>query len=67
MVLDNSASHSSQILIGQLKWKPSESCLKEVKKLSQTITKLCPSGNSMKWSTVRKQSTENTILGKLVR
>ena len=45
MELVNSASHSSCILIGQLKRKPSESCQKVVKKLSQTNQKTLPSGN----------------------
>ena len=36
MALDNSASHSSPILIGQRKRKPRESCQKDATKLSQT-------------------------------
>ena len=41
-MFDNSVSHGSHILIGQLKWKPSESCLysKDVEKLSQSNKKL---------------------------
>lgn len=40
MALDNSASHSSCIRIGQLKWRPLESCLKDDKQLSQSNKKL---------------------------
>ena len=47
-----SASHSCCISIGQLKRKPSESCQKDVKTLSQTNQKLCPSGNSSTCSNV---------------
>ena len=43
MELVYSTSHSSRILIGQLKQKPSEKCQKGVKELSQTNQKLCPS------------------------
>ena len=47
-----SASHSCRISIGQLKRKPSESRQKDVKTLSQTNQKLCPSGNSSTCSNV---------------
>ena len=43
MTLENSASLSSRVLIGQFKWKPPRSCLKkDVTKLSKTNQKLCP-------------------------
>ena len=45
MELDISASHSSCILIGQLKRKPSESCQKDVKKL----WKIGPLHNTVTW------------------
>ena len=38
--LDNSTSHSSCFLIGQLKQKSSEGCQKDVKMLSQINQKL---------------------------
>ena len=41
----------------QFKRKPSESCQKDVTKLSQTDQKLCPSGNSTIQSTVTVQSS----------
>ena len=44
MALDNSASHSSHILIGQFKRKPPESWRKDVKKLSQSNKKLKSGG-----------------------
>ena len=52
MQLLYSTSYSARILIDQLKRKPSESCQKDVKKLSQTNEKLCPSGNGSMRSTV---------------
>ena len=45
MKLNNSSSRSCRILIGQLNWKPLESCEKDVNSLSQTNQKLCSSGN----------------------
>ena len=50
--LDYSASHRCRISIGQLKRKLSESHQKDVKALSQTNQKLCPSGNSSTCSNV---------------
>ena len=38
---DNSASHCPCNLIGQMQQKPSESCRKDVTKLSQSKRKLC--------------------------
>ena len=43
-------------LIGQLKQNLPESSKKDVKKLSQTSQKLCPSGNGIARSTVRVTS-----------
>ena len=51
MELDNSTSHSSRILIGQLKWKLPKSSKKDVKKLSQTKTLF---NNGTMCSTVNK-------------
>ena len=46
--------HSSNcILIGPLQRKPSESCEKDVKKLSQINQKLCPRGNGRTRNTVK--------------
>ena len=43
---NNSASHSCIIFDWPVEAKGSESCQKDVKKLSQTNQNLCPSGNS---------------------
>ena len=51
----NSASYSCHILIGQLKWKPYEKCQKNGTKLTQTILKVCPSGNILMYKTVRQR------------
>ena len=59
MTLDNSASHSSPILIGQLKQKPTESCQKDVIKLSQTKRKLCSSGDGTTRSTITSNQQRN--------
>ena len=53
MELVHSASHRSRNLIGQWRRKPSGCCQKDVKKLSQTNQKLCPTGNGSMRSTVK--------------
>ena len=51
MTIVNSAFLTSRIFIGQLKEKPSESCQKDVKKLSK-INQTSSNGNSTVHSTV---------------
>ena len=50
---DDSASHCLCILIGQMQWKPSENCPKDVKKLSKTNTKLKSVGHGLTSMTVK--------------